>query len=194
MGSPYATPEAHVTLGLVMSLPKRFAHVAFPLTLGVLLVVSGCSAGGPSSTPAQETVVLTIDTDRLIDGTFVGSANRRRAAFSAKDGDSRYVVVDGQEGPRYSRIGTVQFSTDNLRVAYSAQRDDDRVVLVVDGTETPPYDAFAPSASIFSPNGLRVAYGAQTGDSWTVVVDGVEGRRHDGVDPPFFSPDSRRVA
>ena len=57
----------------------------------------------------------------------------------------------------------MQFSPNNLRVASSAQLDDGRVVLVVDGAETAPYDAFAPSASVFSPDGLRVAYGAQTG-------------------------------
>ncbi len=48
----------------------------------------------------------------------------------------------------------------------------------------------------FSPDSRRVAYVAARGGKWLVVVDGVEGKEHDGIvaGSPVFSADSKRVA
>ena len=52
-------------------------------------------------------------------------------------------------------------------------------------------DGFGP---IFSPDSKRVAYTGQRGDKIMAVVDGVEGKAYDNVQPLEFSPDSQHVA
>jgi hypothetical protein len=71
----------------------------------------------------------------------VFSANSKRIAYPARQGDEHFVVVDGREGARYDEINPPPvFSPKGSRIAYGARRDRQRFV-VVDGKEGQPYDA-----------------------------------------------------
>jgi hypothetical protein len=145
-------------------------------------------------------------------GTPVFSPDSRRVAYVAQLGGKEFVVVDGVEGKEGS--GDLVFSPDGRRVAYLANRGDKQLV-VVDGVEGKEYfwiDVHAEDAPlfgglpVFSPDSKRVAYAAsdlepggepaRPGVKCLVVVDGVEGKRYDGIitGPPVFSPDSHHVA
>jgi len=119
-----------------------------------------------------------------------------------KEGDKKYVVVDGNQGKLYANITGLNFSPDGKRFAYAAWYDDSMCV-VVDGIEQKSYKWVMNIA--FSPDSKRVAYSAGVMREYIeqfVVVDGVEGRRYISQDPyanlkispPIFSPDSKHVA
>jgi len=138
-----------------------------------------------------------------------------RAVFSADSGRVAYVagntqelwfaVVDGVE--RTDKYPSVKglpgmspnllFSLDGHRLATVVSADGGGVVkkfVVADHQEGAKYDEIAGLA--VSPDGERLAYAARTGSQWSVVVDGREGPRRDGVmgQTPVFSPDGRHVA
>jgi hypothetical protein len=104
------------------------------------------------------------------------------------------VVVDGQEQKQYDRIegGSLVFSPDSMRVAYVARAGKNHLV-VVDGQEQKQYDKTKKQALVFSPDSNRMAYLASVG-VWCIVVDGHEQLQFRSVGPPFFSPDSQRLA
>ena len=49
---------------------------------------------------------------------------------------------------------------------------------------------------VVSPDSRHVAYAVKREEKWLVVVDGVEGKKYDGIleGMPVFSPNSKRVA
>ncbi|MFH1009684.1 MAG: hypothetical protein V1784_00440, partial [bacterium] len=137
----------------------------------------------------------------IIEKSVVVSPDGRRVAYVARRRDKQVVVVDGQEGKEYDKIGilSLEFSPDGKRVAYRALRGDKQLV-VVDGQEGKEYneigegdpifssdatyldsvlDKFQQRTPIFSPDGKRFAYRAQRGYMHLVVVDGQEGKEYD---------------
>jgi len=124
------------------------------------------------------------------------SPNLRRAAcvIGHFDGPKR-VVVDGEPGNPYRRVGVVTFSPDSERFSYVAEVDDGKRV-IIDGEEGPVYDDV--TGPTWSPDSKRFAYAARRGDEQFAVVDGRQGPAHGRVDGsyhhgPGFSPDSRHV-
>jgi hypothetical protein len=93
---------------------------------------------------------------------------------------SQQVVLDGVPGPRFERIDTRGGSSivsAGGRMAYVGVRNQKSHHIVIDGKEGPAYD------SIMGLRGNKdghVAFIASRGSSWFQVVDGVEGKVHQG--------------
>lgn len=123
--------------------------------------------------------------------------------FARPDGQA--VIVDGQEGKIYKAVDTryVTFSPDSKKLAYIAGSGQDRgpnasmkYFVVANGQEGKHYFAIGNDLH-FSPDSQRMLYAAKiTEKTWSVVVDGTEGKYHDAwnVRNLSFSPDSRRFA
>ena len=56
-------------------------------------------------------------------------AENGRLAFVAREGDKKFVVVDGKPGPLYDRIDRLQFSQDGTYVSYQATLGDNELVV-----------------------------------------------------------------
>lgn len=151
--------------------------------------------------------------DRVSDRP-IFSPDSRRVAYWARRGGNTIIVVDGVESRPYDErlshysASPIIFSPDSKHVAFEVWRDGQHVV-VLDGKEYP--DACWPE---FSPDSRRFAYATAMVTPkadppladlpWEllrpfpvptrVVVDGTRSRKHPSVSPPFFSPDSRRLA
>ena len=139
-------------------------------------------------------------------GRPVFSADSGRVAFVARNTqDLWFAVVDGVERPdKHPAVKglpgvspNLLFSLDGRRLATVVSVETGGVakqIVVADHQEGAKYDEIAGLA--ISPNGERLAYAARTGSQWSVVVDGREGPRHEGVmgQTPVFSPDGRHVA
>ena len=107
------------------------------------------------------------------------SADGRRFACIAKEGEKNFVVNNGTRGPDCERIiEWPRFSPDGKRLAYLVGRDA-KVLLVCDGKEGPEYDRIEDLS--FSPDSRRLICKAARVDRESAVVDGVEGPPHDRV-------------
>ncbi len=128
------------------------------------------------------------------------SPDCKRLAYYVWEGqDSRFVVVDGIEGKRYSAItGPIVFSPDSKQVAYFATQSGKNFA-VINGVEGPLFDAAQradeQAGIFFSPDSKHVVYRVQHGNKFAMVMDNSEGSLHDGVGSvPSFSSDGRHVA
>lgn len=121
----------------------------------------------------------------------------RRLVYVAKKGERAVVVIDGQEGPIYDKIGQPIpiFSPDGAHIAYTARDYGQPESVILDGKAGPGFDNIPPQSLLFSPAGGRLAYGGQhINGNWSAVVDGVVGPTYDQVDRLAFSPDGRHFA
>ena len=84
------------------------------------------------------------------------------------------VVLDGTPGARYGRIEDMIFA--GKRHAYVAMTTDRKYVLVLDGKEQSP--SFDGIQHLQGNDEGHVAFVGRRGSSWSVVVDGVEGKAH----------------
>lgn len=134
------------------------------------------------------------------------SPDMRHVAYVVFIGERMALGIDGDLGPPFSEVLTVQpvFSADGSRIAYGATVDG-ATRLVVDhepilGFELAPQ---FPLPFAFSPDALRLAFVASDGERVRVVVDGVPGESWDaiqsftlgGVETSSltFCPEGRRV-
>jgi hypothetical protein len=106
------------------------------LVLTVLLVI-GCQQQAPSTsvgplTRTSTEVVLIDDCSQALD--IYDSPDLRRIAYTAKVGNKKFVVLDGQEGKQYDWVDELTFSPDSKRFAYIAEGGNKRFV-VLDGQE-----------------------------------------------------------
>lgn len=132
----------------------------------------------------------------------VCSPDCSRMACIYKEGDNKYVVVDGKPGERYDNITELKFSTNGKRFVYAAWCGDS-MCAVVDGMEQKSYRWVMNIT--FSPDSKRMAYSAGLkGGKYEccIVVDGVEGKSYSDrpweelpeyISTPVFSPDSKCV-
>jgi HEAT repeat protein len=106
--------------------------------------------------------------DEISDPVF--SPDDAHLAYTAKDKDGKFAVLDGEEGTRYVDLWGLTFDA-NSRLAYVA-RDNregkDVRLVVVDGKEDRPYlyDWYGQgirSGPVFSPDGKHIAYIANDG-------------------------------
>lgn len=105
------------------------------------------------------------------------------------------VVLDGTPGPRYAGIKQMIFA--GTRHAYVALRPDGKDVLVVDGKEQA--FAFDGLQSLQGNKEGHIAVLGNRNDSYSVIVDGVEGKAHphpdEGISGGFkLAPSGKRVA
>ena len=180
------------------------------MTLALITPLLSSCAG--QQEPANRTVIETLVFEKyLINDLYskdrVISPDGRRVAFF---GPNNSIVVDGIESKLnglpdpYSLV----FSPDSKHLAYTIQRDR-KYVVVLDGVEGKPYARYdtyllpSPNLSgfyyrpVFSPDSQHLAYAAQPEEGYCVVLDGVEGKHHEGAVNPktiTFSPDSKRLA
>ena len=126
------------------------------------------------------------------------SPDSQRMAYVAGDGKHRFMVIDGREEKKYHAFWGPVFSPDSKKVAYAA-RHQGKVLIVVDGQEIGECDQsfltwdYYPMT--FSPNSQRFTYIAYKKPYFTVVTDGHPGKEYNHIFiPPFFSPDSNRLA
>jgi WD40 repeat protein len=134
----------------------------------------------------------------------VFSPDLSRIACIYKEGDKKYVVVDGKQGKQYDNITELKFSPNGKRFAYAAWSGGIQTIgtmfAVIDGKEQKNYRWVMDIT--FSPDGERVAYSAGIKEEvWEhcIVVDGIEGKKYQikvpdpnfGMSPPIFSPDSK---
>ncbi|HWE03138.1 MAG TPA: hypothetical protein VG326_12080 [Tepidisphaeraceae bacterium] len=138
--------------------------------------------------------------EKMVAGDFVLSPDGKRIAYAVKKGEKQLAVIDGVENPPFDHISAnaMSFSPDSRRIAYVAgtvTNGPDFVVL--DGVPQKPYEGILVGTPLFSPDSKRVAFGAKRDGKWRFVVDGVEGKPYDFIEPPsiqIFSPNSQRVA
>jgi Tol biopolymer transport system component len=142
------------------------------------------------------------------------SPDSSRLVYIAYSDNGVIIVDNGAESKPYGNVidGTLAFSPDSKRLAFVAeplrpQRPGDSgkeqrlpfFLVVVDGVESQEYMGINKAAPVFSPDSKHVAYAApvEKWSKWTIVLDGVEGKKHDAkIDEHslVFSPDSSRLA
>lgn len=144
------------------------------------------------------------------------SADSRRFAFIASNGQKSFAVVDREESDGYAVIRNFRFSPDSRRYAFEAFTGNVAPVVgwyvVVDGKPGPKLYQLTDDSLTFSPDGTRVAYAGMTSVSEGVAV--IDGAPQKANLAPFqpraakapalwgrrmrthfaFSPDGRRVA
>jgi hypothetical protein len=135
--------------------------------------------------------------DDVADFSLVFSPDSKRVAYVAKRGEKNLAVVDGVEGQEYDgiRVWGVVIGFDGKILGYSSLQlgVEGGMPMVLAGVEGKDYGGAA--GPFFSPDSQRVAYLARRHGKWFVVVDGVEGKKYDGIGWFLhFSPDSKRVA
>jgi Tol biopolymer transport system component len=122
------------------------------------------------------------------------SPDEKRFAYIATDDKGKkFVVVNGQPLKPYEGIGSMTFSPDGKRVAFTAKRDG-KAMVVCDGKEGPHYpEVFYP---MFSPDGKSLAYWARSAHlkKWFVIWDEKEMTQLNGEPQLAFSPDGRALA
>jgi len=143
----------------------------------------------------------------------VVSPDGKRVAFRARQGDARFVVVDGKPQTAYDDVDNPVFSPDSSRLAYAANRGGvwkesipdivgGKWFIVVDGTPGEEFDSVVLTSDLVFPNlsplfnrdGSRMAYRAGLGKKHFVVVDGKRERDADHIHPMAFSPNGKRLA
>ena len=111
------------------------------------------------------------------------SVDGQHCAYVAKKGEKWLVVLDGQEGPEYDKIGKfgffeLIFSEDGERFAYAAQKGE-KWVIVLDGRESPEYDEIG--NYVFSADSRHFASEVEQGGRGWIVLDGRDGPKYDTI-------------
>ena len=128
------------------------------------------------------------------------SPDGRRLAYSARQGATWRVIVDGAALGNYDLVipfGGVEprafFSPDGRRIAYAAKRGG-KWSAVIDGEEGPAYDFIDAFGGRFSSDGRRTVYKAQRGKQEVLVADGIElAGNYDHIGTTDFTPDGSLV-
>lgn len=107
------------------------------------------------------------------------SADSRHLAYSAREGDSWFMVKDGQKGKPFKSVASPVMTKDGQRLAHGAAVPGGWC-MVVDGNQGPVFEKLGPPA--FSPDGRRIAYAARSTGKERMVVDGVEGKIYESLD------------
>jgi Tol biopolymer transport system component len=139
----------------------------------------------------------------------------RAVGSPAKGSPKRILVVDGKEVKKFDygtpfvnnagwekpkTNGTLIFSPDNKRVAYTGIKGSIRKTASIkgadvhsarfsvtkwfagiDGKEEKPYDEIKQGSLVFSPDGKHLAYIVKVNKKWAVVVDGKERKPYDSI-------------
>ena len=124
--------------------------------------------------------------DRLGDPVF--SPDGRRLGLRVQRGETRWVVVDGRDGPALYRVSAPVFSADGRQVAYWA-RDKGKESVVLDGRRGPSFDGAA--LPVFDPASGEIAYRVRDGRQWRVRRGGGDGPVFDDIGTFWVAPQGR---
>ena len=102
------------------------------------------------------------------------------------------MVVDGEVGPVFQRIGAYRFSPDGGHFAYMAEKDDENGVVVHDGEVGAVYRSIG--IPVFAPVKQHLAYYATQDGQWFVVRNGEKGPSFVAGENPVFCPKGERMA
>jgi len=134
-----------------------------------------------------------------ITGELVFSADGDRLAYPVAEiiGDDDFrmrMVIDGEIGPAFHRIGAFGFSPDGGQTAYMGVNDEKKGLMVHDGdvVNDEAYDSFG--IPVFSPGGRHLAYFAYQNGKWFIKKDGEKGPAFDAAENPLFCPNGKRMA
>jgi len=132
-----------------------------------------------------------------VPGEPVFSRDGERLAYAVAEERRRDVrmrmVVDGQAGPAFSRIGAYRFSPDGSQFAYMAVTDEDKGLMVHNGEAS---DVFASiGVPVFAPKGGDLGYFVfqEENNKWHVNRNGEKGPALDVVENPIFGPEGERM-
>lgn len=141
---------------------------------------------------------------------FFYSPDSKHCAYMARQDESWYIVVDGQQGAGYTNLDMPLFSPTGGHVAYKARKNE-QWCMVVDGKEGKGYEAIGADEDLlgvrsgdyllFNADGTHFAYVAvqkaeslaETGVS-CVVWDNTESAAFDHVSDLTFSQDGKHLA
>jgi hypothetical protein len=130
----------------------------------------------------------------VMPGSMMFSADSKHMVFAALKSVHWVVVVDGREGPKFTKVGVPIFSREGGHIAYTALtgRFKRPWTVVVDDRENGEFEQVG--LPVFSPDGRHVVFIGDTStmkNKWSVVADGQEGEAFDGLlgGTPAFRPD-----
>ncbi len=99
--------------------------------------------------------------------------------YTGQDVTRGFVVSDGMEGPQYSNVTDIVYSSDG-RLAYIAYKANiNQQFVILNGVEGKYYDWMSRPA--FSPDGKHLVYFAQERQDFFAVVDGVEMKHYERI-------------
>ena len=130
-----------------------------------------------------------------VTGELVFSSDGERLAYSVAErvGDEvrMRVVVDGEAGPAFEKVGAYLFSPDGEEYAYMAV-EEGKGLIVHNGQKQEKYDSVG--IPVFSPETGHLAYSVFQGGTWRVQKDGETGPGFDSVNHPSFSASGTSMA
>ncbi len=119
-----------------------------------------------------------------------------RYAMPVRHGWGWAVVIDGQLGPEFNKVGDPRFVSEGRHVVYVAERGSNRCALVIDGEAGPEFTTLERLS--FSSDGKQYAYLAKGADNrWLYIADGKEiqlSAEFAEVHLPEFSHDRQHLA
>lgn len=124
-------------------------------------------------------------------GAIALSADGKHIAYAGKREDKQRIVHDGVEGPEFDEVRDPCFWGGD-RLTYAAVKDRSRFI-VRDGRVSPAYEAMD-SFPHLSPDRRHVWSMAMRGGKAFVVVDGVDGPPHTGLQLDWNPPKPRYLA
>jgi hypothetical protein len=101
-------------------------------------------------------------------------------AYSARQGNRQFVVLDGKPRRFYDAVYDVAMARETGAICYVARRDG-RTRVVRDDREQPPYDAVLEGSLVVTDDGRHWRYVAERAGRWHMVVNGHEGPGYDAV-------------
>ncbi|HUX17526.1 MAG TPA: hypothetical protein VMW52_13705, partial [Phycisphaerae bacterium] len=140
--------------GLVLALLTTFASVA-------VCAAEAPPGVGDAAAASYKTEEVSLGPIPANDVRCAFSRDGCHFAFVLAKGDKWCLVLDGQAGSEYDKIGNLVFSPDGKRLAYVAKRGDKQFV-ILDGREGPEYDGILGNL-LFGGDGKRLAYRAKRG-------------------------------
>ena len=119
-----------------------------------------------------------------------------------KEGETNFVVVNGQEGKKYpypSQIGHLGFTSDG-KLYYKVKRfsyDKKIQIVVIDGREGKPFEninIYTSKPSVLGEDSSTIYYEALEDKNISIVLDDKQSKSYKSINTPIISPDGKHLA